>query len=49
VPAADVAAADERAAQLVTGAVDAAKAAEVADPGEAMTDVWADGGAAWRT
>jgi acetoin:2,6-dichlorophenolindophenol oxidoreductase subunit alpha len=49
VPAADVAAADERAAQTVADAVAAAKAALPADPGEALTDVWADGGAAWRT
>ncbi|HLT11229.1 MAG TPA: thiamine pyrophosphate-dependent dehydrogenase E1 component subunit alpha [Micromonosporaceae bacterium] len=44
-----VAAADERAAQIVADAVAAAKAAPDADPAEALTDVWADGGAAWRT
>jgi pyruvate dehydrogenase E1 component alpha subunit len=35
--------------QTVAAAVDAAKAAPEADPAEAFTDVWADGGAAWRT
>jgi acetoin:2,6-dichlorophenolindophenol oxidoreductase subunit alpha len=35
--------------QAVLAAVDAAKAAPEADPAEALTDVWADGGAAWRT
>jgi pyruvate dehydrogenase E1 component alpha subunit len=35
--------------QTVAAAVDAAKAAPEADPAEALTDVWADGGAAWRT
>jgi acetoin:2,6-dichlorophenolindophenol oxidoreductase subunit alpha len=29
--------------------VDAAKNAPPPDPAEALTDVWADGGAAWRT
>ncbi len=42
-------AADERAETLVADAVAAAKAAPPADPAEALTDVWADGGAAWRT
>jgi len=42
-------AADERAEALVADAVAAAKAAPPADPAEALTDVWADGGAAWRT
>ena len=41
--------ADARAAQLVEAAVAAAKAAPDADPDEAFTDVWADGGSAWRT
>jgi acetoin:2,6-dichlorophenolindophenol oxidoreductase subunit alpha len=49
VPASDVEQADVRAAQLVDAAVDAAKNAPDADPREARTDVWADGGAAWRT
>jgi len=46
---ADVAAADERVEALVSAAIAAAKAAPEADPDEAFTDVWADGGAAWRT
>jgi pyruvate dehydrogenase E1 component alpha subunit len=46
---ADVQAADERAAAVVDAAVAAAKAAPAADPAEAFTDVWADGGSAWRT
>jgi acetoin:2,6-dichlorophenolindophenol oxidoreductase subunit alpha len=45
----DVAAADQRVAQLVADAVAAADAAPGPDPDEALTDVWADGGAAWRT
>lgn len=45
----DIAAADARAEQVVTNAIAAAKAAPDADPREALTDVWADGGAAWRT
>jgi TPP-dependent pyruvate/acetoin dehydrogenase alpha subunit len=49
VPEKDVDAADERAAQVVAEAIAAAKAAPPADPAEALTDVWADGGAAWRT
>jgi pyruvate dehydrogenase E1 component alpha subunit len=44
-----VAEADERASAVVRQAVEAAKAAPGPDPGEALTDVWADGGAAWRT
>jgi TPP-dependent pyruvate/acetoin dehydrogenase alpha subunit len=44
-----VVAADERAEALVADAVAAAKAAPAADPADALTDVWADGGAAWRT
>jgi pyruvate dehydrogenase E1 component alpha subunit len=40
---------DERAAQHVADAVDAAKNAPDADPAEAFTDVWADGSATWRT
>ncbi len=49
VPAESVAAADERAARIVTAAVAAAKAAPGPDPADAMTDMWADGGSAWRT
>jgi acetoin:2,6-dichlorophenolindophenol oxidoreductase subunit alpha len=45
----DLDAADTRAEEVVTAAVDAAKAAPAADPDQAMTDVWADGGAEWRT
>ncbi len=41
--------ADARAARVVDDAVDAAKNAPDADPRQAFTDVWADGGAAWRT
>jgi TPP-dependent pyruvate/acetoin dehydrogenase alpha subunit len=48
-PAESVTAADQRAERIVTEAVAEAKAAPGADPGEALTDVWADGGSAWRT
>jgi acetoin:2,6-dichlorophenolindophenol oxidoreductase subunit alpha len=41
--------ADGRAETLVAEAVAAAKAAPEADPAEALTDVWADGSATWRT
>ncbi|WP_435282694.1 thiamine pyrophosphate-dependent dehydrogenase E1 component subunit alpha [Streptomyces koelreuteriae] len=44
-----VAEADERARAVVERAIEAAKAAPPPDPREALTDVWADGGAAWRT
>ncbi|MFF8933555.1 thiamine pyrophosphate-dependent dehydrogenase E1 component subunit alpha [Streptomyces paradoxus] len=43
-----LAGADERARDAVERAVAAAKAAPPPDPREALTDVWADGGAAWR-
>ena len=46
---ADVEAADQRAETEVTRAVAAAKAAPAPDPADALTDVWADGGAQWRT
>jgi acetoin:2,6-dichlorophenolindophenol oxidoreductase subunit alpha len=49
VPGEPVAAADERVARAVEQAVAAAKAAPGPDPGAALTDVWADGGSAWRT
>jgi acetoin:2,6-dichlorophenolindophenol oxidoreductase subunit alpha len=49
VPASDVAAAASRAGALVAAAIAEAKAAPPPDPGEAFTDVWADGGSAWRT
>jgi len=39
---------DARADAIVAAAIDAAKNAPDADVREAMTDVWADGGAAWR-
>jgi len=48
-PEADIDAAAERAAAAVAAAVEAAMAAPPADPAQAFTDVWADGGAAWRT
>jgi len=40
---------DERVRADVDAAVAAAEAAPGPDPAEAFTDVWADGGAAWRT
>jgi pyruvate dehydrogenase E1 component alpha subunit len=46
---ADVDAADRRADQLVAAASQAAQAAPAADPDDAFTDVWADGGSTWRT
>ncbi|MFG2793953.1 thiamine pyrophosphate-dependent dehydrogenase E1 component subunit alpha [Streptomyces sp. NPDC048419] len=49
VPEETLTAADERARDLVHKAVEAAKSAPPPDPDQAMTDVWADGGAAWRT
>jgi acetoin:2,6-dichlorophenolindophenol oxidoreductase subunit alpha len=49
VPGETVAAADERAARIVADAVAEAKAAPGPDPAVALTDVWADGGSAWRT
>ncbi|EPD67011.1 thiamine pyrophosphate-dependent dehydrogenase E1 component subunit alpha [Streptomyces sp. HGB0020] len=49
VPEETLTAADERARDAVEEAVDAAKNAPPPDPAEALTDVWADGGAAWRT
>lgn len=44
-----VEAATRRAEATVAAAVEEAKAAPDADPAEAFSDVWADGGAAWRT
>jgi pyruvate dehydrogenase E1 component alpha subunit len=44
----EIADADERAARIVEEAIEEAKAAPDADPADALTDVWADGGAAWR-
>ncbi|WP_053852082.1 thiamine pyrophosphate-dependent dehydrogenase E1 component subunit alpha [Streptomyces sp. NRRL B-24085] len=49
VPEETVTAADERAQAVVQEAVEAARNAPPPDPREAFTDVWADGGAAWRT
>lgn len=49
VPEEKVTEADERARDVVRQAVEAAKNAPPPDPREAFTDVWADGGAAWRT
>jgi acetoin:2,6-dichlorophenolindophenol oxidoreductase subunit alpha len=49
VPGESVTAADQRAGRTVAEAVAAAKAAPGPDPDEAFTDVWADGGSAWRT
>ncbi|MEU9326691.1 thiamine pyrophosphate-dependent dehydrogenase E1 component subunit alpha [Streptomyces canus] len=49
VPEEKVTAADERAQTVVRQAIEAAKSAPPPDPREAFTDVWADGGAAWRT
>ncbi|WP_326661670.1 thiamine pyrophosphate-dependent dehydrogenase E1 component subunit alpha [Streptomyces canus] len=49
VPEETVTAADERAQTVVRQAIEAAKSAPPPDPQEAFTDVWADGGAAWRT
>jgi len=49
VPGESVTAADERAARTVEEAVATARAAPGPDPGSALTDVWADGGSAWRT
>jgi acetoin:2,6-dichlorophenolindophenol oxidoreductase subunit alpha len=45
----EITAAAERAAAVVADAVAAAKAADGADPAQALTDVWADGGHQWRT
>src|SRR5262249_60301898 len=39
---------DDKAGAEVAAAISAAKAAPTADVAEAFTDVWADGGAAWR-
>jgi acetoin:2,6-dichlorophenolindophenol oxidoreductase subunit alpha len=45
----EISAAAERAAAVVADAVAAAKSADGADPAQALTDVWADGGHQWRT
>jgi acetoin:2,6-dichlorophenolindophenol oxidoreductase subunit alpha len=46
---AEVDATDNRAAAVVAAASEAAQAAPDADPAQALTDVWADGGAVWRS
>jgi len=46
---AGVEAADQRADRVIEDAIAEAAAAPDADPAHALTDVWADGGAAWRT
>jgi acetoin:2,6-dichlorophenolindophenol oxidoreductase subunit alpha len=48
VDAADIDAADVRVTKVVEAAVQEAKDAPAPDPSTAFTDVWADGGAAWR-
>jgi len=45
----DIAGADQRADRVVEDAIAEATAAPDADPADALADVWADGGAAWRT
>jgi acetoin:2,6-dichlorophenolindophenol oxidoreductase subunit alpha len=45
----EVDAAADRAEKTVADAVAAARAAPSADPAQALTDVWADGGYQWRT
>jgi TPP-dependent pyruvate/acetoin dehydrogenase alpha subunit len=49
VPDGEVAAAEQRAERLVAEAIAEAERAPDADPDDALTDVWADGGAAWRS
>jgi acetoin:2,6-dichlorophenolindophenol oxidoreductase subunit alpha len=44
----DIDAADARAAEIVKAAIQEAKDAPPPEPATALTDVWADGGAAWR-
>jgi len=48
VDAADIAGVDARVARVVEAAVQEARDAPGPDPAQALTDVWADGGAAWR-
>jgi acetoin:2,6-dichlorophenolindophenol oxidoreductase subunit alpha len=45
----EITVAAERAAKTVADAVTEARAADPADPAQAFTDVWADGGSQWRT
>jgi acetoin:2,6-dichlorophenolindophenol oxidoreductase subunit alpha len=49
VDVADIDAIDARVAEMIKGAVQEAKDAPYPDPATALTDVWADGGAAWRS
>ncbi len=49
VPTDEIDEVQQRAERGVADAVAAAQAAPPADPADAMTDVWADGGSAWRT
>ncbi len=49
VPESEIAAAIDRASSTVADAVAEAKAADGADPAQALSDVWADGGYQWRT
>src|SRR4029453_16544987 len=46
---ADIDAAEARVAQVLEAAVQEARDAPFPDPAQALTDVWADGGAAWRS
>ena len=46
---AEIDAADGRVDQVVEAAVQEARDAPFPDPAQALTDVWADGGAAWRS
>jgi len=49
VDAADIDAIDARVAEMIKAAVQEAKDAPYPDPATALIDVWADGGAAWRS
>jgi TPP-dependent pyruvate/acetoin dehydrogenase alpha subunit len=49
VDAGEIAEVDRRVKSVIDSAIAAARAAPDADPDEAFTDVWADGGSAWRT
>jgi acetoin:2,6-dichlorophenolindophenol oxidoreductase subunit alpha len=49
VPDDEIDAAERRAVDTVAAAVEAARAAPPPDPAAALTDVWADGSATWRT
>ena len=49
VDAADIDGVDARVARVVEAAVQEARDAPGPDPAQALTDVWADGGAAWRS